>query len=264
MGERVADLWGTWTAELPSVVLALLLVVAVGLWVTSSVLASRFAVARSRSPYWWGAGVTLPATAVLAFGLIWPHSFQWAALSAGVSSVLFAALGRGRIASTATTCEHGHDLNPLWVHCPRCAPSSPRQVMPVGTTAVPGRGAAPRPHASPTAATILPGRTGTAPGGAVPSGPVLLRLIPDRSTGREVVIHTSGALIGRNPAAEVVVDDAAASWEHARIVERHGSASVMDLGSSNGTFVNDELVESSLLISGDRLRVGDTVFRVVV
>jgi pSer/pThr/pTyr-binding forkhead associated (FHA) protein len=93
---------------------------------------------------------------------------------------------------------------------------------------------------------------------------VLLRLIPDRSTGREVVIHTSGALIGRNPAAEVVVDDAAASWEHARIVERHGSASVMDLGSSNGTFVNDELVESSLLISGDRLRVGDTVFRVVV
>jgi pSer/pThr/pTyr-binding forkhead associated (FHA) protein len=70
-------------------------------------------------------------------------------------------------------------------------------------------------------------------------------------------------VIGRNPAAEISIDDQSASWDHARVVARDGSPSVVDLGSSNGTYVNEERVETSLLIPGDRLRIGETVFKVV-
>ena len=100
--------------------------------------------------------------------------------------------------------------------------------------------------------------------GAIPTGEVLLWLVPDsRPELGERVIRKPGATIGRNPASDVALEDAGASWDHARIVEREGSPSIVDLGSSNGTYVNDERVETSLLISGDRLTVGDTVFRVV-
>jgi adenylate cyclase len=57
----------------------------------------------------------------------------------------------------------------------------------------------------------------------------------------------------------VIADDLEVSKKHARI-ERDGERTfVQDLGSRNGTFVNEARVERSELRSGDRLRIGQTV-----
>lgn len=55
--------------------------------------------------------------------------------------------------------------------------------------------------------------------------------------------------IGRDEACELHIDDPKISRRHARIVAQHGSWYVEDLGSSNGTSVNGELVARAALPS---------------
>lgn len=67
--------------------------------------------------------------------------------------------------------------------------------------------------------------------------------------------------IGRDPAVEVVLTDAGVSWQHARIEDRGDSWAVVDLGSTNGTFVNNERVTDRILSPGDRIVFGPVVTR---
>jgi hypothetical protein len=71
---------------------------------------------------------------------------------------------------------------------------------------------------------------------------------------------SGGATLGRGD-VEIVLEDPFASSRHARI-ERQGGAMVLeDLGSTNGTYLNDELLAGPQpLHSGDRVRIGDSVF----
>jgi hypothetical protein len=72
---------------------------------------------------------------------------------------------------------------------------------------------------------------------------------------------SGGATLGRGD-VEIVLEDPFASSRHARI-ERQGGAMVLeDLGSTNGTYLNDELLAGPQpLHTGDRVRIGDSVFR---
>jgi pSer/pThr/pTyr-binding forkhead associated (FHA) protein len=55
-------------------------------------------------------------------------------------------------------------------------------------------------------------------------------------------------------------DDTFVSTLHARVFRRDGSLYVEDLGSTNGTFVNDQPVTATVPFhKGDRLQVGKTV-----
>jgi hypothetical protein len=73
------------------------------------------------------------------------------------------------------------------------------------------------------------------------------------------------AHIGRTASHDVAVADMAASRDHATIERTpEGGYVIKDLDSRNGTFVNGaQLIRTRTLRSGDRLRVGDTVFRYV-
>ena len=75
-------------------------------------------------------------------------------------------------------------------------------------------------------------------------------------TGTAFVLH-DGLTIGRSAnRAEFVLTDPEVSSLHARI-ERDGGAPVLiDAGSTNGTFVNDERITSRQLQPGDRVRLG--------
>ena len=68
------------------------------------------------------------------------------------------------------------------------------------------------------------------------------------------------SVLGRDPAAHVLVDVPGVSRRHARIVVTGGEAVVEDLGSKNGTFVGDRhVVGPTPLADGDRVRLGHTV-----
>jgi len=68
----------------------------------------------------------------------------------------------------------------------------------------------------------------------------------------------SGAIktVGRAPRADFIVDAALVSRLHCRITAGADNLEVVDLSSTNGTFVNDKRVKRAHLNIGDRLRVG--------
>lgn len=74
---------------------------------------------------------------------------------------------------------------------------------------------------------------------------------------RTFVLSAGDNLIGRNPECGIWVDAAGVSRRHARLRldTESGDAAIEDLGSTNGTFVNEARVESSPAT----LRDGDTV-----
>ena len=70
---------------------------------------------------------------------------------------------------------------------------------------------------------------------------------------KAVVLFTDGG-------ERLVLDDASASSQHCRIrAAPDGGFVLHDLGSTNGTFVNDRRVTLHPLAEGDRIRVGETV-----
>jgi pSer/pThr/pTyr-binding forkhead associated (FHA) protein len=62
--------------------------------------------------------------------------------------------------------------------------------------------------------------------------------------------------VGRAQRADFIVDAALVSRVHCRISAADERLDIEDLGSTNGTFVNDKRVERAHATSGDRLRVG--------
>jgi pSer/pThr/pTyr-binding forkhead associated (FHA) protein len=62
--------------------------------------------------------------------------------------------------------------------------------------------------------------------------------------------------VGRAPRADFVVDAALVSRLHCRLEAGADNLDVIDLSSTNGTYVNGERVTRARLTSGDRLRVG--------
>jgi pSer/pThr/pTyr-binding forkhead associated (FHA) protein len=66
--------------------------------------------------------------------------------------------------------------------------------------------------------------------------------------------------IGRADHCTIRLADTYASQVHARLLPRNGSWTIEDLGSTNGTFLNERRLESpSQVRSGDKVRIGTTV-----
>ena len=80
------------------------------------------------------------------------------------------------------------------------------------------------------------------------------------STFRDIVGER--VVFGRHPSCEVVIDNAAVSRYHARILQSHGRFYIEDLRSRNGTQVNHQDIEGrQALDDGDEIRVCDFSFR---
>jgi pSer/pThr/pTyr-binding forkhead associated (FHA) protein len=70
--------------------------------------------------------------------------------------------------------------------------------------------------------------------------------------------------IGRDPAADIFLDNPGVSRSHARISRTSAGWTLEDLASANGTFVNDEQITSRPLYEGDVIRVGKFTINCVV
>jgi pSer/pThr/pTyr-binding forkhead associated (FHA) protein len=62
--------------------------------------------------------------------------------------------------------------------------------------------------------------------------------------------------VGRASRADFILDVALVSRVHCRLTAGDDQLEVVDLKSTNGTFVNDKRIEKARLATGDRLRVG--------
>jgi len=72
----------------------------------------------------------------------------------------------------------------------------------------------------------------------------------------------NGQVLGREPAREIpLVNDPTVSRSHARVLCENGAWILEDVGSANGTFVNDDRVTRRELRPGDIIRVGNSSFR---
>ena len=67
--------------------------------------------------------------------------------------------------------------------------------------------------------------------------------------------------VGRAASSNIVLDEHFVSSTHARFVPRGQFYYVEDLGSTNGTFVNDRPVTEAQLKLDTRVRIGETIFR---
>jgi len=67
------------------------------------------------------------------------------------------------------------------------------------------------------------------------------------------------ATIGRHPDSDFFLDDVTVSRRHAEVRREGSEFSIKDNGSLNGTYVNGERVEQSVLEGGDEIRIGKYV-----
>jgi pSer/pThr/pTyr-binding forkhead associated (FHA) protein len=93
------------------------------------------------------------------------------------------------------------------------------------------------------------------------------RLVVERAPGHTPGMEYElgeGAVMGRGDQAEIRLEDPFASSRHARLSRQGGIIVIEDLGSTNGTYLNEEILAGPQpLHAGDRVRIGDSEFTYV-
>jgi pSer/pThr/pTyr-binding forkhead associated (FHA) protein len=80
--------------------------------------------------------------------------------------------------------------------------------------------------------------------------------------GAEFNVSGEITTIGRSPSNDIVLNSKKVSREHCHLVFKSGQPCIEDLGSTNGTFVNDIRVRMQILEDGDSIQLGDTKLRI--
>lgn len=109
-------------------------------------------------------------------------------------------------------------------------------------------------------ATLVEGEPEPAPAPSSTGGEAAIVLLEEGHEARTYQLHKQSVAIGRLPECDIVISDPGASRRHATIAREDGGEYVLtDLGSTNGTLVNDEPVGEHVLSDGDRITIGNTV-----
>lgn len=91
-----------------------------------------------------------------------------------------------------------------------------------------------------------------------------LEIIEPLDHAGERVDVEQAVTIGRSPECDLQLADSFLSSRHARLARDDGDLSIEDLGSTNGTYVNQELIDGRVLLTkGDIVQVGGVLFEVV-
>jgi diguanylate cyclase (GGDEF)-like protein len=79
--------------------------------------------------------------------------------------------------------------------------------------------------------------------------------------GKKFNLGQPTLVVGRSSKADIQIDQEAVSRNHCKLINNGHSVVLRDLGSTNGTFVNDELIDEYLLRDGDFIKIGRCIFK---
>jgi diguanylate cyclase (GGDEF)-like protein len=79
--------------------------------------------------------------------------------------------------------------------------------------------------------------------------------------GRKHNLEAPSILVGRSNTSDIQIDQESVSRNHAKIINTGKSVILRDLGSTNGTYVNDDLIDERVLRDGDLIKIGRTIFK---
>ena len=96
---------------------------------------------------------------------------------------------------------------------------------------------------------------------ALPPGSALIVVKRGPNAGSRFLLDQPVMAAGRHPGSDIFLDDVTVSRRHAEFRREDDEFKVVDVGSLNGTYVNQEAVESAVLLNGDEVQIGK--FRLV-
>ena len=80
--------------------------------------------------------------------------------------------------------------------------------------------------------------------------------------GKRFVLDKSPTRVGRGAESQIVLEGDSVSRRHAHFERRAGAWYVVDDGSTNGTYVNEEQIpREQLLVNGDRIKIGPSILK---
>lgn len=83
-------------------------------------------------------------------------------------------------------------------------------------------------------------------------------VVHEDGESRTVALASDAITIGRLPECQVTINDKGASRRHAQIRHANGTYILTDLGSTNGTRLNGQTIQTRELADGDRITIGTT------
>lgn len=142
-------------------------------------------------------------------------------------------------------------LHASWDQCPYC-----------GWSEAPGATAAAAPAPAGGGGKMRTMAIDMGGGGGVATGSGVGWLVPlDGPQTGELFQLKGRAVVGTAADCDVVLKDPSISSRHAEFIGSSGGYRINDLGSTNGTFVNDKRISSHDLIDNDNVRLGRTNFK---
>jgi hypothetical protein len=85
-------------------------------------------------------------------------------------------------------------------------------------------------------------------------------LVPQDRLMDKIYLTKTSTVIGRDPSCDLFIDNTDVSWRHCLLDVGSRGVSILDLNSTNGTFVNGILIRNAPLTPGDRIELGPCVF----
>ena len=88
------------------------------------------------------------------------------------------------------------------------------------------------------------------------SGSPLVVVKRGPNVGSRFLLGQPVTSVGRSPDGDIYLDDVTVSRRHAEFRRESRQVRIVDVGSLNGTYVNDKPVQSALLTNGDEIQIG--------
>ena len=86
-------------------------------------------------------------------------------------------------------------------------------------------------------------------------------VIYGQDLGKKYNLEAASMIIGRSSKSDIQIDQESVSRNHCKLINTGKSIILRDLGSTNGTYVNDEPIDEYVLRDGDLMKIGRTIFK---